>query len=138
TTRDVVDAAMLQAMVAHSRGEWPETLRDEVLRTLPSPELAGAVIDGHLCVAEMWLYGSLPYPEVLALAERIAGEAARVGAARGEAFATTLAGEALLLSGDLRGAAERLRAGARLHRALGASGGEALALQRLAEVAVAE
>jgi DNA-binding SARP family transcriptional activator len=138
STRDLIDAAMLEAMVAHSRGAWPEWLHEQVLRTAPTPELASAVIDGHLCVAEVWLYGAVPYRKVIAFAEGLAAEAARIGAARGLAFATTLAGEALLLSGQLDEAKERLDESARLHRSLGASGGEALALQRLAEAAVAE
>ena len=48
----------------------------------------------------------------------------------------TLAGEALLLSGRLDEAEERLRHGAALHHAIGAATGRALTLQRLAEAAL--
>ena len=56
--------------------------------------------------------------------------------ARGRAFAVTLRGEAKLLSGALDEADADLREAARLSRAIGAATGEALALQRRAEVAL--
>jgi len=75
---------------------------------------------------------------VIEFADAIATEAQRLGAARGHAFGVTLRGEAEWLSGDLVAAREHLREGARLHRAIGGPVGEALSLQRLAEVALHE
>ena len=47
-------------------------------------------------------------------------------------------GEAEWLSGDLAAARQHLREGARLHRSIGGAVGEALSLQRLAELALHE
>jgi tetratricopeptide (TPR) repeat protein len=59
-----------------------------------------------------------------------------LGAARGTAFATTFRGEARLLAGSLDAAEADLTHGVELHRSIGALGGEALSLQRLAELAL--
>jgi ATP/maltotriose-dependent transcriptional regulator MalT len=73
---------------------------------------------------------------VIAFADALAAEARRLGADRGHAFAVTLRGEARLLSGQLDAAEEDLIAGGRLHRAIGGATGEALSLQRRAELAM--
>jgi hypothetical protein len=108
----------------------------DVLDTHALRELAISVFDGHLCMTQRLLYGARPYPDVVAFADSFLAEAQRLGAARGRAFAVTLRGEAKLLSGWLEQADEDLREGARLNRAIGAATGEALALQRQAEVAL--
>jgi ATP/maltotriose-dependent transcriptional regulator MalT len=56
---------------------------------------------------------------------------------RGAAFATSLAGEAALLMGDLDRAERELTEAAGLHRDVDAPAGEAHSLQRLAEVRLA-
>ncbi len=129
-------AAWAQALAAHARGELRESLRADVRETADLPELAIAVFDGQLCVTQRLLYGSAPYPEVIAFADALGAEAERLGAARGRAFARTLRGEAELLSGDLEAADRDLAEASRLHRTLGGSTGEAHALQRRGEVAV--
>jgi len=96
------------------------------------------VFDGHLCITQRFLYGARPYGEVITFAQAIATEAQRLGAGRGHAFGVTLRGEAEWLQGNLPAAREHLREGARLHRAIGGPVGEALSLQRLAEVALHE
>lgn len=63
---------------------------------------------------------------------RATGE--RSDSPRAVAFAATVAGEAHLLSGDLDAAFDELREGVDLHHQIGANAGEALSLQRLAEV----
>jgi tetratricopeptide (TPR) repeat protein len=73
---------------------------------------------------------------VIAFADALEAEADRLGAARGSAFATTFRGEARLLTGDLERAGVDLERGVRLHRAIGASGGESLSLERLAQLAL--
>ena len=102
------------------------------------PHLALRVFDGHLCITQRFLYGARPYPEVIAFAEALSAEGQRLGAARGYAFGVTLRGEAEWLQGNLPAAREHLREGARLHRAIGGPVGEALSLQRLAEVSLHE
>jgi hypothetical protein len=94
------------------------------------------VFDGHLCITQRFLYGSRPYADVIAFADSLAAEAQRLGAARGHAFAVTLRGEARLLSGQLDAAEQDLVAGGRMHRAIGGATGEALSLQRRAELAL--
>ena len=76
----VLDLVALQGMLAHSRGEWFERLRLELQRTRDTPDLATAVFDGHLCVAEFLLYGPMPYAEVIELATGLRTTAERAGA----------------------------------------------------------
>ncbi len=82
------------------------------------------------------LYGAAPYDDVIAYADALAAEAERLGAARGRAFALTLRGEAELLAGRLAGAERDLACAGELHHAIAAPTGEALTLQRRAEVAL--
>jgi ATP/maltotriose-dependent transcriptional regulator MalT len=99
--------------------------------------VAASVFDAHLCLAEYLLYGQQPYGEVISFASDLRATATESGAARGEAFATCVLGEAELLSGQLGAAEEHLEQATALHEAVGADGGTALSLQRLAELALA-
>ena len=132
-----VDLIALQGLIAHQRGEWFERFRLELRRTQGSAGLATALFDAHLCVAEYLLYGPVPYPEVIELAEGLRRRASHFGALRGVAFATALIGEAALLMGDLDLAERELQEAVDLHRDADASAGEAHSLQRLAEVRLA-
>ena len=132
----LVIASWAQAAAAHARDDLRQSLWADLLDTHALRELAVSVFDGHLCMTQRLLYGARPYPDVVAFAEAFRAEAERLGAGRGLAFATTLRGEAMLLSGALDDADADLREAARLNRAVGASTGEALALQRQAEVAL--
>jgi hypothetical protein len=131
----VVIASWAEAAAAHAKGELPGVLRAGLRETWALPEVAITTFDGHLCVAERLLYGGQPYDEVIAFADALEAEAERLGAARGRAFATTFRGEARLLTGDLAGASADLDRGVALHRAIGASGGASLGLERLAQIA---
>ncbi|OHV47804.1 AAA family ATPase, partial [Pseudofrankia sp. BMG5.36] len=137
TTRFGFDIVSLRGLVAHSRGEYLAQLTADLRHGSRLPTFATTVFDAHLCVAEIMLYGATPYAEVVSLADRLAEEAERAGAARGLAFAACLAGEARLLGGDLERAERRLAEAVDLHRAIGATSGEALSLQRLAEARLA-
>ncbi|MPY96145.1 MAG: AAA family ATPase, partial [Acidimicrobiia bacterium] len=135
---EVVFGAMsLRDLVFHQRGRWPDALRRDLLAAAGSPVLASVLHAAHLCGAEAYLYGGRPYDEVKAFAKELAATATGAGATRGAAFAVTLLGEAELLSGELGPAEGHLVAGARLHAEVAAPGGQALALQRLAEVHLA-
>jgi tetratricopeptide (TPR) repeat protein len=136
--RDFVDATMVLAMVAHQRGAWPQRLSLDLLDPHVGPDLAAVVIDAHLCVAESYLYGGVPYPEVIRFARDLHRRAADTGAPRAEAFATTLLGEAHLLMGETEEASAYLRSAVDQHRRVGVLCGEALSLQRLAQAALAE
>jgi DNA-binding winged helix-turn-helix (wHTH) protein/tetratricopeptide (TPR) repeat protein len=133
----LLDVITLQGMIAHNRGEWFDRLRRELRATTENPELASAVFDSHLCVAEYLLYGPTPYEEVVALTRQLREQAERTGARRGVAFAVTVAGEAALLAGDLDAARADLAEALALHVEMGADTGAAHALQRLAEVELA-
>lgn len=133
----IVVASWAQAGAAHARGELRTSLRADLHDTQTLPRLAVSVFDGQLCITQRLLYGSRPYDDVIRWADRFAAEAERLGAARGRAFATTLRGEAELLSGRLDDADRDLRRGRQLHRDMGAATGEAFSLQRLAELAAA-
>lgn len=132
----LVIASWAQAAAAHARGDLWDSVRADLLETANLPDLAVSVFDGHLCITQRFLYGAKPYPYVIAFADSLAAEAERLGAARGRAYATTLRGEALLLSGHLDDADGALKTAAQLSRALGGAVGESLALQRRAEVAL--
>ena len=137
-TTAIVVASWAQAAAAHARGELHRSVWADLHETSHVPHLALRVFDGHLCITQRFLYGARPYPEVIAFAQSLADEARRIGAVRGQAFGVTLRGEAEWLAGDPQAAREHLREGARLHRAIGGPVGEALSLQRLAEVSLHE
>ena len=133
----VLHLVSLLGMLAHSRGEWFDRMRVELRRTRDDPEIANAIFDGQLCAAQYVLYGTLPYTEVIELAEGLRATARRSGALRAVAFATTLIGECHLHQGDLDAAERELTESSTLHHDLDSSAGEAHALQRLAEVRLA-
>ena len=137
-TASLVIASWAQAAAAHARGELHRSVWADLHDTRHVPHLALRVFDGHLCITQRFLYGARPYPEVIAFAQALADEARSLGAARGEAFGITLRGEAEWLAGDLTAARDHLQQGVRLHRAIGGAVGEALGLQRLAELALHE
>jgi hypothetical protein len=132
----VVAASWAQALAAHARGELRQSLRLDLRDTAMLPGLAVAVFDGQLCVTQRLLHGAAPYDDVIAYADSLAAEAERLGAARGRAFALTLRGEAELLAGRLADAERDLACAGELHHAIAAPTGEALTLQRRAEVAL--
>ena len=133
----VVEASKLLGMVAHSSGQLWDRVRADVLDTALDPGLAGSVLDGHLCLVELSLYGGEPYDEVIAFARELRAAADRAGAVRGAAFAATVLGEAELLSGRVEEAERDLRDAVDLARRSRADVGRGLALQRLAETALA-
>ena len=137
-TTSLVIASWAQAAAAHARGDLHRSVWADLHETSQVPHLALRVFDGHLCITQRFLYGARPYADVIDFAQALSTEAQRLGALRGHAFGVTLRGEAEWLAGNLAGAREHLREGARLHRAIGGPVGEALSLQRLAEVALHE
>ncbi len=134
---ELLHAAFLQALVAHSSGRWPDQFRVDLFDPRLEGVLAGILSDAHLCAAEIYLFSTEDPADIAAVAARLRDTAAAAGARRGEAFAATLLGEATLLSGDLDAAQRHLLDGVRRHRDVGARGGEAVALHRLAELALA-
>jgi DNA-binding SARP family transcriptional activator len=131
------EASGLLGMVSHSRGQLWERVRSDVLDTARNPGLAGSVFDAYLCLVEFSLYGAEPYEEIADFARELRASADRAGAVRGAAFAMTVLGEAELLSGQLDEAEEHLREADGLGRQSHADASRSLALERLAEVAIA-
>ena len=132
----LVIASWSQAAAAHARGDLHGSVLADLRETSQLPHLAVRVFDGHLCITQRFLYGSRPYADVISFADALAAEAAKLGADRGRAFAVTLRGEAKLLNGQLDAAEADLVEGGRLHHAIGGATGEALSLQRRAELAM--
>ncbi len=137
-TTSLVMASWAQAAAAHARGDLRSSVWADLHETSQVPHLALRVFDGHLCITQRFLYGARPYSDVINFAQALSTEAQRLGAARGHAFGVTLRGEAEWLAGNLTEARQHLVEGARLHRAIGGPVGEALSLQRLAELALHE
>ncbi len=133
--RDARTAAMVQAMVAHSEGRWPDTLRLDLDASLRGSELAETLFDGHICIAEYVLTSGESHERLRALAEELHASAVRSGARRAQVFAGTLIGEVALIAGRTREAQERLSEAVRLSREIGATCSEALATVRLGETA---
>jgi len=129
----MLDVVTLQGMIAHSRGQWSDRLRQELRLAGATGDLAQVVFDSHVCVAQYLLYGPTGPVDVIRVAEELRTNAEALGSAPAVAFAATLEGEARLLAGDVDRARERLTEAVRLHRALDTDTGLAHALQRLAE-----
>ena len=129
----MLDVITLQGMIAHSRGHWSDRLRQELRLAGTSVDLAQVVFDSHVCVAQYLLYGPTGPVDVIRVADELRSSAEAIGSLPAVAFATTLEGEARMLSGDLDMGRDRLAESVRLHRALDTDTGLAHALQRLAE-----
>jgi DNA-binding SARP family transcriptional activator len=134
-TREMRVAVQVQAMVAHSTGNWPAALRSGLDSSLLAPDLADTLFDGHLCIGEFALTSGDPLDRVRGVAEDLHASAVRSGARRAQAYAATLLGEIALINGVIDEAGAKLREAVRLSREISAVSAEALASLRLAEAA---
>jgi DNA-binding SARP family transcriptional activator len=131
------EASGLMGMVAHAEGRWRPQFRDLFTATLrETPDLAGAVFDAHLCLAEFSLHAEPP-EEIVAFARELQGISERYRSVRGEAIATLMLGEIELLTGSLDDAERDLARAVDMHRRTDAPSGHALSLIRLAEASLA-
>ena len=133
--RELRMSLQIQAMVAHSTGEWSSAVESGLDNSLLTPDLADTLFDGHLCVAEFALTSGDPLDGIRAVAEELHGNATRSGARRAQVFAATLLGEIALITGAIDEAELRLREAIRISRDIGAVSAEALAGLRLGEAA---
>lgn len=133
---ELAESMLTRGGVAHSLGRWDDQLRTDLLAP-HSPEVLSALHDGHLCAAEIHLYGGQPYEQIATFARDLQAEAERIGAKRAALFGQCLLGETALLTGDLALADTLLDQVATVSLELGARGVAALALQRRAESAIA-
>jgi len=131
--REARMAVQIQAMVAHSTGDWPAALRRGLDASLLAPDLADTLFDGHLCVAEYALTSGTPLHRVRAAAEELHTDSLRSGARRAQVLAATLLGEIALVTDQIAEADARLREAVAHSREIGAVSAEALASVRLGE-----
>ena len=132
-TSEAAEQEDLAAMVAHADGQWDRHVDWRLGETWELPEVAGRVYDAYLCVTEYVMQAGDPYEELRDFAKQLRVQAQRAGARRGEAYATTVLGEAELLGGDPDTAAEHLAEASRISREVRADGSEAIARARLGE-----
>ena len=133
--REARMAIQIQAMVAHSSGEWPAALQLDLDESLRAPDLAETLFDGHLCVAEYALTSGEAHWRIRAVGEQLHARAVRSGARRAQAFAATLLGEVSLIAAETDQADRLLREAVRVSREISAVSAEALASVRLGEAA---
>jgi hypothetical protein len=121
------------------QGTWRELFGRETLDVLETvPALAEHVLDAHLCLAEFWLYGAGAGEDARNLAEELLAAAEKQASVPARALATLMLGENEVLSGRLNDAEQHLSRAVKLYSEGGTSSAHALALERLAEVAIAE
>ena len=133
------EATAMLSIMSTLRGRWRELFRSEFAEALSSSDnVASRVFDAHVCVTEYHLHGPAGLDGLTEYAEELRESAEKSGSARAQAVAELLAGEAMVFAGDLRSAETHLEASIRLHEQAGANGGKALAMQRLAQCALAE
>lgn len=137
--RELGEASGLLGMIAHMQGTWRELFGRETLDVLETaPALAEDVLDAHLCLAEFWLYGAGGGEDARDLAEELLVAAEKQASLPARALATLMLGENEVLSGRLKDAERYLSHAVDLYSEGGTSSAHALALERLAEVAIAE
>ena len=136
--REIGEASALLGIVANMRGRWKELFRAEFVTSVRrSPEIAAFVFDAHLCLAEFCLSGPGGHEDIVGYARELLEVADGSGSVQGRALAELLLGEADLFSDRLDAADEHLNAAISLHQQAHAFSGQAIALQRLAESALA-
>lgn len=136
--REIGEASALVGLVAHMQGQWQNLFRSEFVKWVRQPlPAAGNVFDGHLCLAEFCLCNARGHADMAKLSRELLTIAEDVGSVHGRALASLILGKAALFSGRLDEAEELLTRADELHAEAGALVGRALALHRLAEVALA-
>ena len=136
--REVGEASALVGLVAHMQGQWQDLFRAEFIAWARQKERAAEnVFDGHLCLAEFCLCNAHGHAEMARLAGELLAIAEEAGSTHGRALATLILGKAELFSGRLEAAEELLTRADELHAQAEAPVGRALALHRIAEVALA-
>jgi ATP/maltotriose-dependent transcriptional regulator MalT len=137
--RETGEASALLGIVANTRGQWKAMFLAEFVDVVRrSREIAASVFDAHLCIAEFSLYGSSRSEEIREYARQLLEVAEGAGSVQGRALGELFFGEADLISGHLESAEGHLSASAHLHEQAGVVAGRVIAIQRLAESAVAK
>lgn len=134
--RETGEASAILGILANMRGEWRAAFRadfeDSVQR---EPQVASFVFDAHICLAEFALCGPNGHEQFADLATELSSSAQQHRSIQGEAIGALLAGEISLFSGRLDEARTRLTLALQLYEDAGATSGQVLSMQRLAELA---
>lgn len=137
-TAEFNEATALLSMVSSLRGRWRDLFRAEFAEAVQRPkDMAARVFDAHLCVTEYHVFGPDGHEGMLDYANGLRRIARASGSVQGEGIAAYLAGEAELFSGRTASAEQHLQAAAHLLEGVDATAGRVLALQRLADCAIA-
>lgn len=136
--REVGEASALYGLAAHMQGRWPDLFRSEFIEWIRrAPKFAPTVFDGHLCLAEFCLCGPSGHDHLARATRELLTIAIDAGSTPGQAIAALILGEAELFSGELDAAEASLGAAERMYEEIEEGAGQVIALQRLAEVALA-
>ena len=136
--KEIGETSALLGIIANMSGRWRDMFRAEFEDSVRrSPEIAAFVFDAHLCLAEYSLTGSSGHEEIRGYARSLLRVAEEAGSTQGRALAELMLGEADLFSDRLESAERHLDASASLHEQALAASGRAIAIQRLAETAIA-
>jgi ATP/maltotriose-dependent transcriptional regulator MalT len=134
----VGEGSALVGLAAHMQGRWPELFRSEFAEWIRrAPGFTSTIFDGHLCLAEFCMFGASGHEAIAEAAHELLEIADDAGSTAGRALASLILGESELFSGRFDSAEQLLGQAGKMHEDLGAAGGRAIALQRLAEVALA-
>jgi DNA-binding SARP family transcriptional activator len=136
--REVGEASALLGLTAHMQGRWPELFRKEFAEfARGASAVASNVFDGNLCLAEFCLDGADGHGAMAGYARELLAVAEGAKSPAGRALATMILGQTEQLSGRLDEAERLLSTADQIHTELGAVAGRALALERLAQIAIA-
>ena len=136
--REMGEASALFGLAAHMQGRWPELFRIEFGEWVRGGHGGTMyVLDGHLCLAEFCLCGARGHEEIARGVRELRGLAQESGDVPGLALTALVLGEAELFSGRMDEAESLLEEALRLYEKAHAAAGTVVALQRLAEVALA-
>lgn len=135
--REAGEASALLGMAAHMQGRWPALFRSEFIEWVRRPSEATHIFDGHLCLAEFCLASNTGHAKMDTAARELLAIADQASSAAGRALAKMILGETARLSGRLDDAERLITEAADLHAQLGGAAGLAMALERLAQIALA-
>jgi DNA-binding SARP family transcriptional activator len=136
--REVGESSVLLGMTAHMQGRWLELFRSEFIEwARTAPAFVAHVFDGHLCLAQACLCGPSGHDAVGKLARELLSVAEGTASSAAKGLALLCLGEVELLSGRLDESEKLLTEAEGLLVETGATTGQTLVLERLAEIALA-
>ena len=135
--REVGEASALMGLCAQMQGRWKEVFQTEFIAwARKTPDKVNQVFDGHLCLAEFCLCNATGHQEIGIAARELLSVAQAAGSLPGQGLASMILGEVALFSADFEAAEKLLSQAERLLDQGDAHSGRALAVERLAEIAI--